>query len=760
MPILSFHRQYFGIAEVDDPAVARAKVTERLLDSDPGLEDALPLIFDFLEVPDPDRPVLQMAPEVRMRRIFDVVQRVTARRSEREVLVLIFEDLHWFDPQSEAFLERLIQSFRGSRTLVVANFRPRFSAAWMRHASYRQLPLLPLREQAVGELLGGLLGVDLSLAPLVPFVVDRTAGNPFFVEEIVRVLMEDGTLAGGQGEYRLTRPLEEIRVPPSVQAVLAARIDRLSAEQKAVLQTASVIGPSFETAVLAEVSGSPPERLATALSALCAAELLQEADHDHANGYRFWHPLTQEVAYGSLLSDRRRSSHAAVAEALVGQNADHLDEVAGLLAWHWERAGRHREAARWNVRAGTWALRSDLAEAMRRWRGALELLDEAADREALELGVQTRIRLVQWGCRTGFDLEEAERLYVESRSRAERLGDPRLLTLTVMVFATALLGKGDVKGALELVREAYRLGASDPDLQAILPFGLAFVLAYTGPLSEALEMAERAVDGCDGDPERGVALLGYSALARAHTFRAEVLLRIGRLDDAKAAAEASLALARHRSEPEMTTSILAFFPKFHYMTGDASDQMPAATEAARIAEDSANVGFLVLALIGVGYAHLARGEVEHTIAVSERALAEVDAHGIHRWVEPEILGLLARAYLAGRRPDQARLFAERALSTARTQGSRVMECLAFLVRAEVQRMTESAAASVRADLDAALRLATATGARTYESFIHEELGRLHNDDKELGEALRLYRQIGATGHARRLEAELATKATS
>jgi len=242
LPVLALLRNYFGVTETDDPAGAREKVTRRVLDLDPALADDLPLLLDFLEVPDPSRPAPQLAPEVRLRRIFNTVRRLIKRRSEQEVLVMLVEDLHWFDPQSEAFLERLIESYPGSRTLVLANFRPGFTARWMRHSYYRQLPLAALGDTAVGELLGGLLGVDPSLAALPGFVQERTGGNPFFVEEVIRTLVEDGTLEGSPGRFRLARPLREVRVPASVQAVLAARIDGLPAGQKSILQTAAVIG--------------------------------------------------------------------------------------------------------------------------------------------------------------------------------------------------------------------------------------------------------------------------------------------------------------------------------------------------------------------------------------------------------------------------------------------------------------------------------------------------------------------------------------
>lgn len=177
LPILGLLRDYFSITDEDDPGQAREKIARRLFDLDPALEETLPLLYDFLEVPDPGGPPAQLTPEVRMRRIFEALHRMTQQRSDREVLVLVVEDLQWFDPQSEIFLERVVESFPGSKTLVVANFRPEFSAGWMRHSYYRQLPLAPLPGKAVGEMLGGLLGVDLSLAPLVGFLQERTGGK-------------------------------------------------------------------------------------------------------------------------------------------------------------------------------------------------------------------------------------------------------------------------------------------------------------------------------------------------------------------------------------------------------------------------------------------------------------------------------------------------------------------------------------------------------------------------------------------------------
>ncbi|HEV8623746.1 MAG TPA: adenylate/guanylate cyclase domain-containing protein [Acidimicrobiia bacterium] len=765
LPILALLRDYFSITDSDSPDQARDKLAGRLLDLDPALKEALPLLSDFLEVPDPDRPAPKLAPEVRMRRVFEVLHRMTARRSEKEVLVLLVEDLHWFDPQSEAFLERLVESFPGSRTLVVTNFRPEFSAAWMRLSYYRQLPLAPLRDEAVGELLGGLLGVDLSLAPLAGFVIERTAGNPFFIEEVVRSLVEDGTLAGGSGSYRLSRPLHEVKVPPSVQAVLAARIDRLPPEQKAVLQTAAVIGRDFAQAVLAYVTGLSDEALQDPLRALVAAELLQKAGHYPVAEFRFWHPLTQEVAYGTLLAGRRVRLHAAVAEAFVEHDTDRLDERAAVISWHWERASRPVEAARWNMRAGAWALRSDLADAQRRWAHALNLLDGVEESaESLALAVRARTRLIQFGGRTGIGRDEARRLFEDGQIQAERLGQADLRAMLVNVFGVATMMAGDLRGGLTCFEESTHLGeqVGDPGLRAVLAMGPAFTRTLVGPLDEALAWADRGIAVCEGDLERGLTIIGYSPLVRLITFRSEILLRTGRLAEARTGAARALADARRRTEPEILAWALGILPGLCWMTGEEDDQLHMAAEAVRIGEDTGNALSLVYGLEALARAHLVLGRLPEAVAAAERALAEARSRRSGLCFESEILACLAEARLAAGEPASAATAAAEAVAVARRQDARVVEGLALLTRARVARATDGGQSqdTVLADLDSAQALVRETGALTYEPFIREELGRLRDDEGELREALRLYSAIGATGHARRLGSELTTRSTS
>jgi class 3 adenylate cyclase/tetratricopeptide (TPR) repeat protein len=758
LPILGLLREYFLITDDDDPSQSREKIARRLFELDPALEETLPLLYDFLEVPDPGRPAAQLAPEVRMRRIFEAIHRMTQQRSDREVLVLVVEDLHWFDPQSEIFLERLVESFPGSKTLVIANFRPEFSAGWMHHSYYRQLPLAPLRDKAVGEMLGGLLGADLSLTPLLGFVQERTGGNPFFLEEMVRAMVEDGTLAGGAGSYRLTRPLHEVTVPPSVQAVLAARIDRLPLEHKAILQTAAVIGRTFAEPVLATVTGSAHEALQDALLALCAAELLQGEGNAPVVKFRFWHPLTQEVAYRTLLSDRRARLHAAVARALVEHDPDGFDERAAVLAWHWERAGHKLEAARWNVRAGTWALRSDIAEARRRWRATIDLLkgiDEGA--EGMELSVRAHIRLLQFGARTGIATDEAERLYTEGRALAERLGDPGLRGMIVMASAAARHWRGDTTGAWVQASEAAQLGdvVDDPDVKVALWIGIPIGMSCGwGPLSLGLDRIERLLAVCKGNLELGSVLMGYSPYARALQLRAGILARMGSLEQARIDADEAIALSRRRGDLDTLCWALALLPHLTSLSGELDDVATPAMESAHLGEETGNVAGLVLGLEGLALAHLVAGRPAEAITICEQALTEAREHQSGLFEEPSLLAHMARARLEAGDPHGAVVSAVAGVDVARRQGLPVVECLALLTRAQVLRAAGGSNADLMADLDAASVLATETGALTYEPFIREERSRLCGDQTELREALRLFTVIGATGHARRLGAEL------
>jgi len=296
LPLLELLRSLFGVRDGDAPLDARRKIAGTVTLLDASLEGALPLLLDFLGYPDPERPAPALDPEARQRQLVGLVQRLVRARPAREPALLLVEDLHWLDGASETFVEALVESVAGTHALLVLNFRPEYHAPWMQRSWYQQLPLAPLGAAAIDELLGELLGRDASLGDLATRIKGRTAGNPFFIEEMVLALAESGPLEGVRGAYRLAGPLDALVLPATVEAVLAARIDRLGEREKQVLQAASVLGKEFGEPILRRVLPLAESDLASSLRALVSAELVYEQALYPVAEYAFKHPLTQEVA--------------------------------------------------------------------------------------------------------------------------------------------------------------------------------------------------------------------------------------------------------------------------------------------------------------------------------------------------------------------------------------------------------------------------------------------------------------------------------
>src|SRR5262249_50109266 len=235
LPILEIMRAYFGVSEQDSDEQARRKIAGTVLLLDKELADDVPLLLEFLGVPDPEHPVPRLDPEARQRRLLGIVHGLIRGRSRREAAVLLMEDLHWFDEASLVFVEGAAEALPGTRTLLLLNFRPEYQAAWTQH--YDELPLLPLGPEGIASLLRDLLGTDPSVAPLLERIRERTGGNPFFIEEVVQSLIEARCLEGTRGSCRLVRPVADAVIPLTVQAVLDARIDRLPERERMVLKT-------------------------------------------------------------------------------------------------------------------------------------------------------------------------------------------------------------------------------------------------------------------------------------------------------------------------------------------------------------------------------------------------------------------------------------------------------------------------------------------------------------------------------------------
>jgi class 3 adenylate cyclase/tetratricopeptide (TPR) repeat protein len=438
MPILQMLRAFFAIEDGDSEQTAREKIAGRALLLDASFADDLPLLFDFLGVPDPERPVPQMSPEARQRALADVLCKLVGNPSRKKALMLVFEDLHWVDDGSQTMLQGLIDGFGGTRTLVLANYRPEYTPSWSGDDCWQALELAPLRQEDTRELLRDLAGEDPSLDGLDEPIHERTGGNPFFIEEIVRELSESGYLEGERGSYRLAKPIEGAGVPVTVQAVLAARIDRLDPDAKQLLQVASVLGKEVSEEALAMSAGLDAEAMERSLHDLVEGGFLYEAELYPQRLLAFRHPLTREVAYGTQLAEQRARTHAAAARALIELNpGDRWDELAALIADHLRQGGQPLEAARWSARAAHWAGHSRPHDALRLWHDVMELAAELDESEEVAaLAIHSRLLQLQYAWRVGMSREEEARLAAEAEEIAKRQND--LHSLVLLKVATAV----------------------------------------------------------------------------------------------------------------------------------------------------------------------------------------------------------------------------------------------------------------------------------------------------------------------------------
>jgi class 3 adenylate cyclase len=423
LPVIDLLKTYFRIGERDTHREIREKVTGKVLTLDCALEVTVPALLALLDVSD-DPQWQALDPPRRRQRMLDAVKRLLLREAQVQPLLVVFEDLHWIDSETQELLDILIDSLPSGRLLLLVNYRPEYAHRWGSKTSYTQVRLDPLPPESAAELLHGLLGEDDSIALLRPILIERTEGNPFFLEESVRTLVESGALVGERGAYRLARALTEVQVPPTVQAILAARIDRLWHHDKRLLQSAAVIGKDVAFALLAAIGGMPEEDLRQGLARLQAAELLYETTLFPDLEYTFKHALTHEVAYGGLLHERRRALHAQIVDIVETLHGDRLAEHVERLAHHAIRGDAWEKAAKYAREAGQKAVaRQAHREAVAFFEQALAALEElpqtsGRQAEAIDLRMSARASLVSLGDFAGVlrHLQPAEQL-------AEDLGD-------------------------------------------------------------------------------------------------------------------------------------------------------------------------------------------------------------------------------------------------------------------------------------------------------------------------------------------------
>jgi class 3 adenylate cyclase len=454
-PVVDLLKRYAHLEDGDAPRTVRAKVTGQVLTLDETLQETIPALLWLLDVLPDDSPFRTLEPPQRRQRTLEALKRVLLRESQGQPLLLVFEDLHWIDSETQALLDSLIDSLPTARMLLLVNYRPEYQHGWGSKTYYTQLRLDPLPPASAEAVLDALLGPDPSLTPLKRVLIARTEGNPFFLEESVRTLVETGILAGEPGAYHLAHALPTIQVPATVQAVLAARIDRLPPAEKQLLQAAAVIGTEVPFPLLEAVAEQPEVVLHRGLAHLQAAEFLYETRLFPERAYTFKHALTQQVAYQSLLTSTRQRYHAQLAQALAAR-PETVEAQPELLAHHATEAGLAEQAMEYWQRAGERSnVRSAYGESVVHFSRGLEVLHTLPDtpaRARQELEMQLTLARALFATK-GRGAPERGHTLARARELCLQVGDTPQLFRVLLGLAGFHQQRGEFQRARELAEQ-------------------------------------------------------------------------------------------------------------------------------------------------------------------------------------------------------------------------------------------------------------------------------------------------------------------
>jgi predicted ATPase len=505
----------------------------------------------------------------------DAVKRLLLRESQVQPLLVVIEDLHWIDSETHSLLDSLIESLPTARFLLLVNYRPEYQHNWGSKTYYAQLRIDPLPPESAEELFQALLGSDSSLAPLRQLLIARTEGNPFFLEESIRTLVETKFLVGERGSYRLEKTLESTQVPATVQAVLAARIDRLPPDEKHLLQSAAVIGKDVRFELLEAIADQPQEKISQGLARLQAAEFLYETSLFPEVEYTFKHALTHEVGYGSLLQERRRVLHVRIVETIERLYPDRLSEHIELLAHHASRGELWEKAVEYLHQAGKKAgSRSATREAIAYFKQALEILGHLPqDQQTIEKAINIRVDLGPALIATsGFPAPEVEENYTRARTLCERLGETLQLFPVLWGLARMHDTRGELKEGQVLAEQLLDLArrARDPALLLEAHHELWANLSALGELTSARLHVEEGFKLYDLRNHRQHAFLygGHDPGVCCAYHTADILWQLGYPDQALEKSRDSLTMARELSHAATMSSALSFAAWFQQCRGD------------------------------------------------------------------------------------------------------------------------------------------------------------------------------------------------
>jgi len=746
-PVQTLLCSRLGLPDHSRPDDVRRMVAGTFLLQDAANAAVLPSIFDFLGAGEGGARAPDQAADARDK-MFALLSRWIPRGAGPQVLLV--EDLHFADPGTEEFLARLCREVRSTPTLLLLNYRPDYVSERLIPLVDEQIQVTALSNVQICDLARIALGPHPSLAGVPERICTRASGNPYYAEEAVQALVDEGHVEGQPGNYVLAKPIEQWRIPDSVHALISARIDRLPEEPKGLLHYASVIGQEFHPALLADLAAIEAEPFETGLAVLEESGFVHARSADPGTRYRFCHPLVQEVAYQTQLESQRARAHARLAQSL---EKDHPapgepTELSVQIAHHWHCAGEWAKAGAWSIQAARYQGAHDINEAGRLFRQAIACFDRAPDSAEIVRGrIAGRAGLLRMSQFIEIAPAELDRAFTGARGMAERSGDLQAIAEVLFSYANEQLHRGDSEAAVRLVTEAVQKAvAVGAGRELVHRFRLAVLLVFNsaGFPREGLELVNSAAG--PGWMTEPIGPENY--MSRGFYGFMQALL--GNLAEGERNIRGAAEFAD--KEDRAASWMHAFLVDIGAMSGNDGDAMADARRAVARAEAFGSPFFRALSTRALGLAHCLHGTAPQALALMEQARPWVAPGGLAHQVEANYLAVLAEVYLLSGREAEAEAIAEAGVASAQRSRSRVWEIRAW---AAWLRLPASVARRARAEQGLARmqELIDASGAEGFRPALWLARAQWSTDAAEAArcrrEALEAFRRIGAEGHLRR-----------
>jgi class 3 adenylate cyclase/tetratricopeptide (TPR) repeat protein len=741
LPVLDLLHTYLRIASDDDARARREKVAGKITVLDRSLEDALPYLFALLGIVEGEDALGQMDVQIKKRRTLDAIKRILLRESLNQPLMVILEDLHWIDQQTQEFLNLLADSLANAKFLLLVNYRPEYSHQWGSKTYYTQLRLDPLGTESADDMLSALVGDSPDLVPLKKLIIERTEGNPFFMEEIYQAMLEDGAIVLN-GTVKLVNPLQSTSIPTTVQGVLAGRIDRLPADAKQLLQTLSVIGREFPVSLIRAVLTRSDDELNRMLNDLQVGEFIYEQPALGDTDFTFKHALTQEVAYNSLLIESRKLLHERTGAAIETLYADRIEDHVAQLARHYGRSANPAKAVEYCTRACQQSSdRASYAEAVGHFDTGLTRLQELPDddrRAELELDLRNAAYL-PLATLKGIGSPDGERAAARALELSRRPGAAwekswmALQGLYLTTLIQASLSKAN-ELAIQMLAIAEQHGNNELAAQSLSSLALSQML--TGKFESAAKSFDRAMSMYETIPKATTGLgalrnindvAGYGFSAWNTWFLGFPSRAAKRMDDALAVAQVLDSKAVHELLHYGATIFFSLVREQKRTKEHADALITSATELGNPSRRA--IGELYL-----GWFDSVAGGRPEGIARMQRALADFRANGSINMTSC-FLSLIAQSQSGFGYYNEALVAIEEALTIIEETGQRTFEAEVHRINGELL-LTRNSSSTARAEegFRTAIEIARRQKAKSWELRATTSLGRLLRDTGRRDEA--------------------------